>query len=53
MIFNITKATCEKYKANMYYSDAILWNGLPVHIRNTETYTIFNENNKKWALSQL
>ena len=52
-VFITTKPTCEKFKANVFYKGALLWNGLPVHIRNTETYTIFKENQKKWALSQL
>ena len=52
-VFKTIKPTCEKYKANVYYKGALLWNGLPVCIRNTETYMIFKENKKKWALSQL
>ena len=52
-VFNTIKPLCEKYKANVYYKGALMWNGLPVHIRNIEQCNSFKENRKKWALSKL
>ena len=52
-VFITSKPNNEKFKANVFYNGAISWNGLPVHIRNIETYTVFKNTQKKWALSQL
>ena len=52
-VFEMIKPTCEKYKSNVYYKGAILWNTLPVHIRNILTYEEFKSRQKRWALSQL
>ena len=51
-VFTTYKPNCEKYKANSFYIGAISWNQLPVHIRNTKTYDMFKNSNKKRALSQ-
>ena len=40
-VFNTVKPNCQKYKANVYYNGAIMWNALPVHTRNMGTYDIF------------
>ena len=52
-VFNTKKPNSEKYKANVYYNGDVCWNVLPVHIRNTETYDMFKNCQKQWALSQL
>ena len=52
-VFISHKPNSEKYKANVFYNGAISWNKLPIHIRNTETYDMFKNSQKQWALSQL
>ena len=51
-VFKTEKPNSEKYKANVFYSGAVLWNELPVHVRNIDSYPIFKNKQKKWALSQ-
>ena len=52
-VFITKKQNNEKYKANVSYNSATMWNKLPVHIHNTETYDMFKNNQKQWAISQL
>ena len=51
-VFKTEKPNSEKYKANVFYSGAVLWNELPVHVRNIDSYPIFKNKQKEWALSQ-
>ena len=51
-VFATLKPNCEKYKMNVYYNGAVVWNTLPVHVRNIETYNIFKNTQKKWALKR-
>ena len=48
--FKTEKPNCEKYKANVFYAGAVMWNGLPVRICNIDTYNLFKDNQKKWAI---
>ena len=50
-VFNTIKPLCEKYKANDYYKGALMWNRLPVHIRNIEKYK-FQRKSKKMCFKQ-
>ena len=50
LVINTFKAVCEKYKTNVFYEVATLWNTLLEHIRNIETYDVFPMTQKKWAL---
>ena len=52
-VFITKKPNCEKYKANLFYNYAISWNKLAVHTRNIETYDMFKNTQKRWALSQI
>ena len=52
-VFATKLPTCEKYRMNVYYNGAVAWNSLPVHIRNTESYCIFKNKQKIWALGQI
>ena len=37
-VFSTSKPNLEKYKANVFYKGAVLWNNLRPSIRNIETY---------------
>ena len=52
-VFITKKPNNEKYKANVFYNGAIYWNNLPVHIRNIETYDLFKNKQKQWAIGQI
>ena len=39
ILYTTFKPNSEKYKINVFYKGAILWNSLSVHIRKTQTYT--------------
>ena len=52
-VFLTVKPGCEKYKTNVFYKGATLWNSLPTHTRNIETYNVFKATQKKWALSRI
>ena len=41
-VFKLTKPNCEKFKANVFYNGAFLWNNLRPNIRNIETFDIRN-----------
>ena len=51
-VFVTQKPNNEKYKANVFYKGAILWNNLRPTIRNIETYEKFKITQKQRALSQ-
>ena len=51
-VFDTYKPSCEKSKTNVLYSGAIMWNNLPVFTCNIETFLLFKNNQKQWALSQ-
>ena len=40
-VFHIKHPFCEKYKKNVFYYGANLWNELPVETRKIETYNKF------------
>ena len=42
-----TKTDCEKYKNSALYHGAILWNMLPVNIRNIDSFDSFKAHQKK------
>ena len=51
-VFSTSKPILEKYKANVFYYGAVLWNNLRPSIRNIETYDKFKATQKQWALNQ-
>ena len=52
-VFELIIPTCEKYKNNVFYNGAVLWNNLTTETRNIETYEKFKFQQKRWALNQL
>ena len=49
-VFNVKRPTFKKYKNNIYYFGAILWNDLPVKTRKIETCEKFKNIQKKQML---
>ena len=47
LLFITVKPNNEKFKRNVFYSGALLWNNLPVHERNLPTYDKFKTAQKK------
>ena len=43
-IFHVKRPNCEKYKNNVFYYGANLWNDLPVKTRKIDTYDKFKTN---------
>ena len=46
-LFKTVIPNCEKYKKNALYYGAILWNALPVNIRNIDSFDSFKVHQKK------
>ena len=53
ILFKTIKPNNEKYKRNVYYNGAILWNNLPVGERNVEVYDKFKTVQKQKILDLL
>ena len=53
LLYTTSKPKNEKYKRNVFYKGALLWNNLPVEERNLQTYTIFKTRQKLKLLQQL
>ena len=49
-LYMITRPFCEKYKNNVFYYGARLWNQLPVFERKIDTYEKFKNVQKRKAL---
>ena len=51
-VFDTIKPNCVKYKSNVFYKGAILWNSLSANIRNIERYDKFKKykNNGLYAI---
>ena len=46
-IFKTIIPKCEKYKNSVLYNGAVLWNTLPVNVRNLATYDSFKNLQKR------
>ena len=46
-LFKTVIPSCEKYKNSALYHGAILWNMLPVNIRNIDSFDSFKAHQKK------
>ena len=46
-LFKTVIPSCEKYKNRALYHGAILWNMLPVNIRNIDSFDSFKAHQKK------
>ena len=46
-LFNTVIPSCEKYKNSALYHGAILWNLLPVNIRNIDSFDSFKAHQRK------
>ena len=49
-LFTTIRPANEKYKRNIYYKGAIIWNELPVDTRNINKCENFKLKQKKWLL---
>ena len=49
-VFVTKRPNCDKYKKNIFYYGAVLWNKLPVKIRKIESYTAFKTYQKNLML---
>ena len=47
ILFTTVKPNNEKYKRNVFYKGALLWNTLPVDERNLQTYNKFTIRQKR------
>ena len=52
LIFTTERPLSEKYKTNVLYKGAMLWNLLTVHIRNIESYDCMKKYLKYLAFKQ-
>ena len=50
ILFTTVKPSNEKYKRNIFYKGALLWNNLTVAERKVDTYNVFKTQQKKTSL---
>ena len=50
LLYIIIRPTCEKYKNNVYYYGAQVWNQLPVNERRIDSYENFKNAQKRKVL---
>ena len=46
-LFKTIIPKCEKYRQSVLYKGAIMWNALPVNVRNIDNYNSFKDFQKK------